>query len=91
MRIFLFAGDDVDFDGVEAGIVEELAEVHLGEAEPEIGVELARLLEAMGKEVDDGDASAGLEDAMGGGYRLGRADRVMKGLAEEGDIDAARR
>ena len=85
----VFAGNDLDVDLVEAGGLEHAVEIGLGEAEPCVGVEVAGLLEVMGEEIEDGDAAAGPQDAMGGGEGAGGIDRVMKGLAEEGEIDGA--
>ncbi len=85
----VLAGDDLDIDDGEAGGLKHAVEAGLGEAEPCICVELAGLLELMGEEVEDGDATAGLEDAMGGGEGAGGVIGVVKGLAEEGEIDGA--
>ena len=84
-----FAGYYLDFEGFEAGGLEHAVEVGFGEAEPCVGVHFAGLLELMGEEVEDGDAAAGLEEAMGGGDGAGGVVCVVEGLAEEGEIDGA--
>ena len=90
MRGLVFPGHDLHIDVGEAGLLEQPVQLGLAETEPGIGVELAGLLELMGKEVQDGDASASLEETMGGGEGALGVVRMMEGLAEESEIDAAR-
>jgi len=48
---FFFAVDDGDFYVFEAGVAEEAAYFGFGEAEPDVGVHVARLLIVVAEEV----------------------------------------
>ena len=65
MRRLLLAGDDADFDLLEAGRFEPAMQIALGKAEPAVAVELVRLLEVVLGEVENHDLAARLEDAVG--------------------------
>ena len=87
MRCGGFAVDDGDLDGGEAGVFDEAEEFDFGEAEPDIGVEVAGLFEVVFEEIEDDDAAAWAGDAEGfadGGVGAGG---VVEGLAEEGEVD----
>ena len=82
-----FAVDDGDLDGGEACVFDEAEEFDFGEAEPDIGVEVAGLFEVVFEEIEDDDAAAWAGDAEGfadGGVGAGG---VVEGLAEEGEVD----
>jgi len=49
MRALFFPRNDGDFDVLKAGGVEKLMELNFAEAEPVIGVKLARAFEAVAK------------------------------------------
>lgn len=81
------AGDGADLDLEEAGLAEEGVEGVFAEAEPDIGVELVGAFESVLLQVEDEELSAGAEDADGfvdGGLRMAG---VVKGLAEDGEVD----
>jgi len=82
--------DDGGLDVCEAGVLEHGFEVGLGEAKPLVGVEFAGFFEAVLDEVEDDDAAAGLEDAMGFGEGAGGVQGVVEGLRKEGEIDGGR-
>src|SRR6266545_4800752 len=86
---FGFAVHDGGFDVAEAGAGEVALEFVPGEAEPEVGVELAGFLEVMAHEVEHGDTAAGFEDAPGFGDGAVGVLGVVEGLAEEGEVDGA--
>ena len=46
-------------------------ELHFAEAQPMIGVEFAGFLELMRQQIEDGDASAHFQNAVGGGDGAG--------------------
>ncbi len=81
MRGLVFAGDDADFDFLEAGVFEPMLQVALREAEPVIAVEFAGFFEIVFEQVEDHHLSPAFDDAMhalegGGGF-----NGVMQGLA----------
>ena len=64
-------------------------EFSLGEAEPDIGLELAGLFELMLEEIENDDASAGFQQGKGSAQGLSGALGVVQRLAEEDEIDTA--
>lgn len=83
---FLFAVDGGDVGGAEAGLLEEVQKLDLGEAEPDVGVEFAGLFEGMALEVEDDDAAAGLQYTKGFVDGLLGVEGVVERLAEEGQV-----
>lgn len=81
------AVDAIDADMSEADAAQPVVEVIGGKAEPLVGIEVASLLESVGVEVDNDDKAAGAEDTERLAEREGGAAGVMKGLAEEGEVD----
>lgn len=63
-------------------------ELDFAEAEPVIGVELAGALEAVAKKIEDNEAAAFAENAMGAGNGALGMDGVMQRLAENREIDS---
>jgi hypothetical protein len=88
MRLLGLLGDDADFGLMEADFLDPVAEVVLLEAQPAVGVELAGLLEPVGPKVQDQQAPARFEDAIGLGERFPGVLSVVQGLAQEHQIDA---
>lgn len=84
----LFAVDDGAFTAGKAGGAEQGDEFGFGKTEPKVGVEFAGFLEVVAEEVEDGDASAGAENAEGFGEGAFGVGGVVEGLGEEGDVDA---
>src|SRR6267154_5383732 len=66
-------------------------ELHFAEAEPMVGVKLARAFEAVAEQIEDDDAAALAQNAVGAGDRAFGMDGVMQRLAENGQIDYALR
>ena len=64
MRALLFAGDDRHFDMAESGGFEPLMQLHLAEAQPVIGVELARLFKTMTEQIQHDDAAPFFQDTV---------------------------
>ena len=58
----------------------------MSEPEPDIGVEIAGLLEAMPQQIHDDDSPARLQDARAFTNRLVRMQRVMQALMKESDV-----
>ena len=73
---------------MEARFGEGGFEFGFAEAEPFVGIELAGLFKAMLCEIEDGDAPAGLEDAMGFGEGSLGVEGVVEGLRKEQEVDA---
>ena len=73
----------------EAGVVEEGVKFRGVEAEPDVGVEFAGLLEAVLEEVEDDDASAGARDPKCFAHGAGGLLRVVQRLAEKGEVHFA--
>src|SRR2546423_4234159 len=89
MWALFFPRDDCDFDVLEPGAFEKLMELHFAEAEPVIGVKLAGALKPVAEQIENDDAAAFAQDAMGAGDGALGMDRVVQGLAENGEIDRA--
>ena len=66
MRALFFARDDGDFDVAEAGLFEQLMQLHFAETEPVIGVKFARSFELVAEQIENDDAAALFENAMRG-------------------------
>ena len=79
MRALALAVDDAGLDALEAGALEEVVEIDLGKAEPDVGIHVACLLELMLEQVEDDDAAAALEDLVGGEDCLWRIGRRITG------------
>ncbi len=67
---FFFAVDDGDFYVFESGVAEEAAYFGFGEAEPDVGVHVAGFLIIVAEKIENYDAAAGLQDAVGFAYGL---------------------
>src|ERR1043166_2823250 len=89
MRALFFPRDDGELNIFEAGRLEKLMELHFAEAEPMIGVKLARSLEAVAEQIENHKAAAFAEDAMGAGDGALGMDGVVQRLAENGEVDRA--
>src|SRR5256714_15400909 len=89
MWALFFPRDDCDFDVLEPGAFEKLMELHFAEAEPVIGVKLAGALKPVAEQIENDDAAAVAQDAMGAGDGALGMDRVVQCLAENGEIDRA--
>src|SRR5690349_19611712 len=87
MRSFLLAVDYRSLNMTEAAVAEESFDFHFGESQPEIGVHFAGFFEMVLHQVEHGDPSARLEDAMCLVDGTLGMRRVMQRLAEEGEID----
>lgn len=74
-------------DVLETSLVEEFVEFQFREAEPDILVEFAGLLEVVFQQIQDHEASAGTGDAVGFTQGLEGFAGVVKGLAEEGEVN----
>ena len=57
MRTLLLPRHDRDFQFAKAGLLEPLMQLHLAEAEPLVGVKLARFFEAMTEQVQHNNAA----------------------------------
>lgn len=86
MRSFGFAVDERDLGIAEARFAKKIEDFHLREAEPDVGVKVARLFERMALEIEDDDAAAGLENAGGFVDGLLRVEGVVEALGEERDV-----
>src|SRR5438105_633851 len=62
----------------ETGMAQVLVNFHFREPQPQVGVKLAGFLEVMADQIEDDDASAGLEDAAGRVHGLLRVRGVVK-------------
>ena len=90
MRGLILAIDDTDFDAGEAGFFEPQVHVAFGEAEPAVTVEIAGLFELVLGEIEDHELAAGFEDLEGAGEGLRGMRGVVKGLAEDDEVDGLR-
>ena len=81
VRMIRFAVDGEDMDAAKTSAAEEAIELHLGKAEPDVGVEFAGFFEAMALEVENDEPSAGLQNLVGGGDGFGGVQGVMEALA----------
>ena len=62
-------------------------QIGFGKTEPAVGVEFARFFELVGEKIEDRDATAFLEDAVGRADGALRIGGVMERLAEEREVD----
>ena len=60
----------------------------LGEAEPDVGIELTGLFMAVAREVENDDPASVAKDAIRGAHSFLRTRSMMERLAEERQIDA---
>lgn len=87
MRGLILAIDDTDLDAFEAGFFEPEVHIAFGEAEPTVAVEIASLFEFVLDEVEDHELAAGFEDMERAGEGLLGLGGVVKGLAEDDEVD----
>src|SRR5437868_6102715 len=64
MRALLFPRYNADFNLAKICFFQEFVQTHLAEAEPMVGVKLARLFETMTEEIEHNDASILFQNAM---------------------------
>ncbi len=88
MGAFCLAMHHVGLNFSETCLLEHLGEFCLGKAQPDIGIKFAGLLEVVAEEIQDGDATARLQDRVGGLEGAQWMASVVQGLAEDGQIDA---
>src|SRR2546423_7415718 len=86
MRALFLARYHRDLNVLEAGRFEKLMELHFAEAEPVIGVKLAGAFETVVEQIEDHDAAAFAQDAMGARDGALGMDRVVQCLAENREI-----
>jgi MFS family permease len=77
-------------DVLEPGLAQEARDLHFGEAEPQVGVQLARFFVAVTQQIQHHDPAAGFQDAPRLGHRTLGMLRVMQRLAEEREIHGHR-
>jgi hypothetical protein len=77
MRALFFSRHDCHFDLFEPGGFEKLMKLDFAEAEPVVGVKLAGALETVAEQIEDHDAAALAQDAVGAGDRALGMDRMM--------------
>src|SRR2546423_8075373 len=86
MRALFLARYHRDLNVLEAGRFEKLMELHFAEAEPVIGVKLAGAFETVVEQIEDHDAAAFAQDAMGARDGALGMDGVMQRLAQNREI-----
>src|SRR5687767_5046861 len=89
MGTLFFARNDGDLDVLETGRFEELMKLHFAEAEPMICVKLAGALETVAEQIENHDATAFTQDAVGTGDGPLGVDCVVQRLAEDGEVYGA--
>ena len=85
-RSFLAVHDN-GFHVPEAGVLQQISDLHFGKSQVGIGVQLAGLVEGVLKEIKDHQPAPRLEDAvhlLQGACGVGS---VVESLAEEGEVD----
>ena len=86
LRRFCFAVDDGGGDVAESGFFEQIHQLRFAEAEALVGIELARLFEAVPGQIQNGDAAAGAQDARGLLHGLLGMQCVVQRLRKEDQV-----
>ena len=86
MRLLLLTRHDADVDLREAGRLEPLVQLALGEPQPAVAEQFARLVELVRDEVENHQLAAGLDDAKRALDGLRRFLGVMQRLAEDREV-----
>lgn len=89
VRALAFPVDHAGLDVHKSGLAEDVQELTLGEAEPDIGIEIAGLLELMLEEIEYDDSSSFAQNFVRRTDGSGGIGGVMQGLTEEGQINRA--
>src|SRR5438309_5939027 len=87
MRALLFPRDNADFNLAKTGFFQKFVQTDLAEAEPVVGVKLARLFETMTEEIEHNDASIFFQNSMRRFDRAFRFYGVMQSLTQNSKID----
>src|SRR5687767_5090315 len=82
LRVLFVARHGGHFDLPESGLVEKMVQVRFREPKPHVGVKFASLFKLMLHKVQDRDPAARTNDAIRGGDRTRRPDRMMQRLTE---------
>ena len=81
MRRLFLAGDNADFDFLEARVFEPAMQIAFGKTQPAVTVKLMRLVERMLEQIENHDLPAFFENFMRTGNSLRRVSGVMQCLA----------
>ena len=86
MRGLAFFIDDGGFDVFEARFFHHFKELNFGKPQPGIGVEIARLIEAVLQQIQNDQRTTRCEDSVSGGDRSFRVLGVVERLGKDREV-----
>src|SRR5438552_601827 len=78
LRVLFFPRNHAHFEVAKAGVLEQLMQFYFAEPKPAVCIKVARFFEAMAQEIENNDAAALFQNAVGGADCALGFGRVMQ-------------